>query len=171
TALREETLRNVDFHKPEEVLFSMNNTFDMDRHNQMYFTLWYGVYNASTRELSYSSGGHPPAILVGPDGKSTRLQTKGMVVGGMPGLPYEAGRVEVPKDAHLYVFSDGVYELTLAEPQGEKTMLDLEDLEIEMVRLRGEDEQHLPQILAFAQKMQGNDKFEDDFSIFEVKFR
>ena len=29
----------------------------------MFFTIWYGVYNTSSEELNYSSGGHPAALL------------------------------------------------------------------------------------------------------------
>ena len=43
--LRSHALPKTDFHKPEQVLFALNNTFPAERHNDMFFTIWYGVYS------------------------------------------------------------------------------------------------------------------------------
>lgn len=61
--LRSHALPKTDFHKPEQVLFALNKTFPGERHNDMFFTIWYGVYSISSRQLIYASGGHPPALL------------------------------------------------------------------------------------------------------------
>ena len=45
--LRSHALPKTDFHKPEQVLFALNNTFPGERHNDMFFTIWYGVYSRS----------------------------------------------------------------------------------------------------------------------------
>ena len=47
--LRNQTLPNTDFRSPASVLAGMNEAFQMDRHNNMYFTMWYGVFNRTTR--------------------------------------------------------------------------------------------------------------------------
>ena len=54
-ALRSRTLSGVDFGEPDQVLCALNSAFDMDSQNGMFFTLWYGVYDKSSRELSYAS--------------------------------------------------------------------------------------------------------------------
>lgn len=43
--LRNQTLAATDFLAPSEVLSGLNKVFQMDRHNDMYFTIWYGVYD------------------------------------------------------------------------------------------------------------------------------
>ena len=58
--LRSQTLPGVDFKKPEQILEALNIAFPGEENNDMFFTMWYGVYKKSTRELSYASGGHPP---------------------------------------------------------------------------------------------------------------
>jgi sigma-B regulation protein RsbU (phosphoserine phosphatase) len=63
--LRSGSLPGVDLRKPGEVLEALNEAFPMERQNNLYFTLWYGVYHAPSRTLSYASGGHPPALLAG----------------------------------------------------------------------------------------------------------
>ncbi len=47
---------------PEAVLAELNRRFQMDQQSDHYFTLWYGVYKASTRTLRYVSAGAPPAL-------------------------------------------------------------------------------------------------------------
>jgi len=44
--LRSGSLKEVDFLDPAQVLAGLNDTFQMERHNNMYFTIWYGVYHA-----------------------------------------------------------------------------------------------------------------------------
>ncbi len=63
-AIRSQTLPNTDFRIPERVLAALNEAFQMEKHNNLYFTIWYGVYDCRTRELHFASGGHPPAFLI-----------------------------------------------------------------------------------------------------------
>ena len=37
---------SVDLRDPAAVLESLNEAFPMDAHDDMYFTIWYGVYSA-----------------------------------------------------------------------------------------------------------------------------
>ncbi|MGK7917768.1 MAG: response regulator, partial [Prochloraceae cyanobacterium] len=59
--LRSRGLTKVNYYRPSEVLQGLNHTFQMTERNDKYFTIWYGVYNSKTRQLVYSSAGHPPA--------------------------------------------------------------------------------------------------------------
>ena len=43
--LRNQSLASTDFRSPTEVLAGLNKAFQMDRHNDMYFTMWYGVFD------------------------------------------------------------------------------------------------------------------------------
>ena len=114
--LRSQSLPNVNFYRPETVLKGLNETFQMTQQNEKYFTIWYGVYNRVTRELSYASAGHPPAMLVSPataTGPATisPLRTPGMPIGMMPDATYQWGRCGVAEGGRLYIFSDGIYEI------------------------------------------------------------
>ncbi len=84
--LRSKNLQNVDFRKPDQVLAGLNAVFPMDNHQGMYFTIWYGVYNGSSRLLTYASGGHPPALLIqdtaGNASEIMELRTPNMIIGG-----------------------------------------------------------------------------------------
>jgi serine phosphatase RsbU (regulator of sigma subunit) len=63
-ALRSQSLPDINFNNPEQVLASLNVAFPSEENNDMFFTIWYGVYNKSTRELTYASVGHPPALFL-----------------------------------------------------------------------------------------------------------
>ena len=54
------TLPDTDFTQPSNVLASLNQAFQMERQNYMFFTMWYGVYDRRNSTLTYSGAGHPP---------------------------------------------------------------------------------------------------------------
>ena len=51
--LRQLALPGTDFGKPSDVLNRLNAMFQMENHNGMFFTIWYGVYNRLERSLVY----------------------------------------------------------------------------------------------------------------------
>jgi hypothetical protein len=112
--LRHRNLPGVDFARPAEVLAALNAAFQMDEHNGMYFTLWYGVYDAAARRLEYASAGHPPALIIA-GGEAQSLQTRGLPIGAFPQAVYRSAGVAVPPGARLHVFSDGVFEIVTGD--------------------------------------------------------
>jgi sigma-B regulation protein RsbU (phosphoserine phosphatase) len=109
--IRAESLPGVNFSDPAEVLGGLNNAFPMDKHGEMFFTAWCGIYDPATRRMRFAAGGHPPAIMVTPDGSTTVLSAKGPVIGAMPGMQFKPGESEIPAGARVFVFSDGAYEI------------------------------------------------------------
>ena len=110
--LRTGGLVGVNMLSPAEVLTGMNVAYEMSERNDMYFTLWYGVFELSTRTLTYASGGHPPALLIGPSGVQ-RLSTPQLMIGGMPDIEFTDESIVVEPGSHLFTYSDGIYELEL----------------------------------------------------------
>jgi sigma-B regulation protein RsbU (phosphoserine phosphatase) len=99
---------------PTRVLQALNAAFPMARHDGMYFTVWYGVYDRRTRELRWSGGGHPPAFLV-QDGALATLHSTTYMVGISDEYDAPTERTTIAPGARLYLFSDGVFELHTAE--------------------------------------------------------
>jgi phosphoserine phosphatase RsbU/P len=123
--LRSASLRDVNLRKPGEVLSALNRTYRMQAANELFFTLWYGVYEPATRTLAYACGGHPPALLISRDGSTVQLlKTKGVAVGLVELVRYESERIYVPRESRLYLLSDGAFELE--KPDG--TLLDFAEL-------------------------------------------
>jgi sigma-B regulation protein RsbU (phosphoserine phosphatase) len=137
----------------------------MEKQNNLYFTIWYGVHNRRTRRLRYASGGHPPALLYDADGRPVSLMTQNVFIGGFPGVAYEEAVIEdVSTPARLYIFSDGAYEVD--RPTGE--MWTLEDLSSYLADKGGAGGQEIEDLYAFLQEMHGKAILEDDFSMLKV---
>jgi pSer/pThr/pTyr-binding forkhead associated (FHA) protein len=122
SVLRQRALPHVDFKNPAEVLASLNDRFPMDGHSGMFLTMWYGVYSVRDRTLTYGSAGHHPAYLVPLErnqGSHTRaaepIGGPAMILGAMPGYPYEMHQITLPAGSALYLFSDGVFEIVTSE--------------------------------------------------------
>jgi len=155
----------TDYHRPEDVLGSLNRAYQMDDHDGMYFTIWYGVYHHPTRRLRHASAGHPPAILVkGPRetrGEAVRLSSPGMLLGVLPSTRYESEECTLDAPARLFLFSDGVYEVH----RPDDTMMEFSELESVLTAPVSADRSELDEVLHFAQHTRGGPLLEDDFSI------
>jgi len=169
--LRSQTLPNTDFKDCKQVLESLNTAFPGEDNNDMFFTIWYGVYKKSTRELTYASGGHPPALLFGgnADGNSEAklLRTPCYVIGGTADTTYKKQECEIGKDNKLYIFSDGVYEVE----KSDGSMWRFKEFADFMIKkCKTNDQSTLDHLYRYANKLNQADEFEDDFTIVEVSF-
>jgi phosphoserine phosphatase RsbU/P len=168
--LRSQSLPQRDFKNPADVLAGLNQAFPMSSNNKMYFTMWYGVYNKNTRELVYGSGGHPPAILVtgkSPvDSRVMQLSTPCLVVGAISQAMFKNGTCTVDSFGELFVYSDGVYEIT--KPDG--NLLDRDEFVTALVE-RDKNSPAVDYIYNYMRNLQNSDDFVDDFSILRVEFR
>jgi sigma-B regulation protein RsbU (phosphoserine phosphatase) len=157
--LRSQSLA-TDFKDPGAVLAALNEAFQMDNHNEMYFTIWYGVFSKSKRQLTYASGGHPPAVLTA-SGPPQQLRTPGLVIGSLPGVRFSTAQSAVPPGSRLFIFSDGAYEITKAD----NSMLALDDFVQELGRAP-----NLEAVISFTKQVNPKPTFDDDFSIVQIDF-
>jgi sigma-B regulation protein RsbU (phosphoserine phosphatase) len=89
--------------------------FQMEDHAEMYFTMWYGVFDTATRRLDFASAGHHPGYLLSADRQEiVPLATRNGLIGAVPGTTYRADSVIVPSGSSIYLFSDGVFEIVTA---------------------------------------------------------
>lgn len=169
--LRSETLPQADFHDPSSVLAALNLAFQMEKHNNMFFSIWYGVYSRDKREILYASGGHPPAILItgasAKEAKTLMLKTPGVVIGALPEASFQNASCQIQAYNRLYVFSDGVYEITeIAGP-----MFSLHEFIELLEKMPLKEDFELDYIVGFVQELQGKNVFADDFSLLQIIFR
>lgn len=113
--LRQRALPNTDFLDPAQVLASLNAMFQMEDHGGLFFTAWYGAYSLRDRRLTYASAGHHPGYLCSPGLPPRPLRTRGLMIGAAPQARFANESVEVPQDSTLYLFSDGVFEITAGD--------------------------------------------------------
>ncbi|MFK7917078.1 MAG: PP2C family protein-serine/threonine phosphatase [Ilumatobacter sp.] len=74
-----------------------------------YGTAWVGVFDPVARTLEYSCAGHPPPLLVA-DRNVHRLDGANTALIGIPQGPRRSEVVNVPIDASLVLYSDGLIE-------------------------------------------------------------
>jgi sigma-B regulation protein RsbU (phosphoserine phosphatase) len=97
----------------------------LDRHllqtteSEHYVTLFLAELDPGAHRLDYVNAGHPPALLVLPDGRITPLPSTGVPVGliamELPGTKFEQRSVEFPPGSSLVVYSDGISEAERAD--------------------------------------------------------
>jgi PAS domain S-box-containing protein len=168
--LRQRALKDGDPLDPVSVLAALNRSFQMDEHGDKVFSLWYGVFDRVSGEIRFATAGHPPALLISPgrEGKpeGTWLKGKGLWIGATTTETFEGGSAIVAQDAELFVFSDGLYELST--PEGPMIGLDgFGQLLVDLYNSGGAD---LERVLAEVSRRHGSDQFEDDASILKVRF-
>jgi sigma-B regulation protein RsbU (phosphoserine phosphatase) len=108
------SLERAQVLDPTRTLQALNAAFPMARHDGMYFTIWYGIYNKRTRELSWSGGGHPPSFLLR-GGTLRRLESTTYMIGIVEDYDAPTERITIEPGDRLYLFSDGVFELHLKD--------------------------------------------------------
>jgi len=78
--------------------------------DQLVATLFYGLLEPSTGRLTFSSAGHPPALLVTGAGATTTLTAGRGVPLGITGAPrHDAATMLAPGDT-LLLYTDGIFE-------------------------------------------------------------
>lgn len=168
--LRSHALPDTDFRDPQQVLFALNNTFPGEQHNDMFFTIWYGVYNLSSRQMAYASGGHPPALLFYGSSneqlKVNQLRTPNFVIGGRRDAVYQGKTQLINRPSRLYVFSDGVFDITKIDGSiwGFNKFLEF------MTKTFNAEHSVLEGILDYARGISQKEEFDDDFTILEIFF-
>jgi sigma-B regulation protein RsbU (phosphoserine phosphatase) len=143
----------------------------MEEHDDMYFTIWYGVYNPSDRLLRYASAGQPPALLVPPaaNGASPvpfELRGRGPVLGAVPGTVYREETCAVPENSHLFLMSDGTYEV--ARPDG--TLWSYRELRDLLAAAAAQGRNAMDELLRHVRSLRGGGPPEDDFSLLRLRF-
>lgn len=158
--LRTQTLPAADFLDPASVLGALNKTFPMDGNNGLYFTIWYGVLQISTGSLRFSAAGHPPAVLVRPDREIETLGAPGLPIGCYENAVFETREAAFVKGSHLYVFSDGIYEVRLPDD----SMGTYDDF-IQHLK----DAPSVADIIDKIREVQAGPLFDDDVSVLKIE--
>jgi sigma-B regulation protein RsbU (phosphoserine phosphatase) len=168
--LRQRALKDGDPLDPVSVLAALNRSFQMDEHGDKVFSIWYGVFDRVSGIIRFATAGHPPALLISPragaNPEVSWLRGKGLWIGATATETFEGGSAIVAQDAELFVFSDGLYELTT--PEG--PMIGLDGFGQLLVDLHNTGAADLERVLIEVSRIHGSDQFEDDASILKVRF-
>jgi sigma-B regulation protein RsbU (phosphoserine phosphatase) len=128
---------------------------------EKYVTFFFAVYDARTRNLSYTNAGHLPPILFR-DGKIERLRTGGTVVGLFPSAKYEVGEIRLEPNDLLLAYTDGITEPenTYGEEFGESRLL-----EVARRMLSAPSEALVTEIYRSVDEWTGSPELQDDMTL------
>ncbi len=163
--LRSHSLSLRTLLSPDKVLSDLNRRFQMEQQDGKYLTMWFGVYELSTRTLRYASAGAPPAFAFAAEtpGVAVELSTGGRPLGMFSDSTYSSRRFAVPPGCRMLLFSDGVYEFDL-DRDGQLSLAGFKDM---VARL---PEPSLDHLLDALRDMTPSGVFDDDCSLVQVHF-
>ncbi len=164
--LRAQTLPGVDFTQPAQVMTGLNGVFQMSAQNDLYFTIFYGVFNRATRVLRFASAGHPPPLVFRDGQPPQELRCQSIFIGAMPGAIFRQDQVTLDGPAQVLVFSDGAYELRL----GDGSMGNYEQFKDRVGDLAAGGGPELAAILDQARGLRGHAVLDDDLSLLRLDF-
>jgi sigma-B regulation protein RsbU (phosphoserine phosphatase) len=142
---------------PSEVLSASNNYLNIDNDSSMFVTVFYGVLNIQTQELTYSNAGHNPPYLISDSNVKILETTKNMALGIMTDLPYSNRSISFKPGDKLFMFTDGVSECmnesneefdekrivqVLSDNSKEEVVALVKKMKQELVHFQGNAEQH-----------------------------
>ena len=100
------------------VLSAVNSQVHASSLADQYATLFYGVFDGTTRTLRYANAGHNPPMVIRKDGTTIRLDTGGVPLGIFPSWDYTEGVVHLCPGDRVIAWTDGVTEAV--NPAGEE---------------------------------------------------
>lgn len=166
------SLPDTDFREPAQVLSKLNDVFPMEKQDNKYFTIWYGVFNKKDRTLAHCNAGHPDALLfTGADAATAtlhQLASSGPVIGMLPSemLTFQTQRVSLGPHARLLFYSDGVFEIE--QPDGK--MWQMPQFIDYVTSIAPVHESLIEPLVSKARELRGaTPLFADDFSLVEAR--
>jgi sigma-B regulation protein RsbU (phosphoserine phosphatase) len=109
TLLVENTETGPVLVSPARVAERLNRQFPMERTRQ-YFTLVYGILDASSGAFRYVIAGHPAPVLLRPNAAPTQLGGGGLPIGMIDDARFEDETAILQPGDRLYFYTDGVTE-------------------------------------------------------------
>lgn len=161
---------NTDFRNPGNVLESINEKRLRNENSNMSASLWYGVYNRTHHTLTYSSAGHPPAVLFNgaAPGESFKieLQSTGEKIGVAAGTRYQNRQVKLESFNRLFLFSNGVYSV---KPGGHPAWTLGRWLDV-LAEYGNKSSVQLDRLARKVRELTGTDHPDDDFVLLKFEF-
>lgn len=109
TAMR--TLADIDL-APDELLTHLDDLVAHFSANEdagvVGATCLYGVYDPVTRRCVLARAGHPPPVVVTPDGTASVLELPAAAPLGLGGQPFESVEIELPEGSLVAFYTDGL---------------------------------------------------------------
>jgi len=101
---------------PAAILARVNQELLVENEAMLFVTMFLGILDFTTGELTFSNAGHNPPVLLGKDGANWLTLPKGLFLGVMEEAVYRDMSVTLDPGDRLIVYTDGVTEAV--DPSG-----------------------------------------------------
>lgn len=101
--------------RPVEVIERLSRQFPFDPRTSQYFTIFYGVLDAATGNLRYSSAGQGGSVCLPRESGPRILEPTGVPVGLLPEPKHEECELRMKPGDRLYLCTDGIVETENAD--------------------------------------------------------
>jgi len=153
-------------HSPADTASRLNTLYPMAGNGNHYFTLIYGILDATAHTFRFVTAGHPGPVVVPRDGGGRHVLVPSLPLGIVPHVPYADSVVELAPGDRVYLLSDGLYE----ERRDDGTQFGLERLtEALTAHRRLPLDRSLDAVLEDLATWRGDDRFTDDVSVLGVE--
>lgn len=136
-----------------------------------FLTVFYGIINVDTLELTFTNAGHPkPLLFRSADRSIMELYEGGPLVGAFNGMEYDEETVQLASGDSLLVFTDGVTESSRIDEVNSQNVYYGEERLAEVFRnSQGlQDDQAIALIMNDLETFRGSTAFDDDISLLMV---
>lgn len=96
--------------RPSTLMERVNYLFFESTRPEHYATLFFGIYEASTRSIRYVNCGHPAPVLLRASGEFELLEPSATVLGAFKERGFEERSVTMMPGDRVVLFSDGFWE-------------------------------------------------------------
>lgn len=164
TLIRATGVRGVS---PAECISYSNELLAQESANSMFVTAFYGIYNLTTGQVTYTNAGHNPPYLMKADGTILQLPfSSDLVVGAIDDFKYSEETLQLEHGDTLLLYTDGVTEAINAgdEEFGEQR------LQAVLAQLTGNSSQDIiERIKACVSDFAGEAEQSDDITLLAIK--
>ena len=98
---------------PSEVLERVNNLICQNNKNDMFVTVWFGIFDIPGGMITCANAGHEYPIFKRAGGQFEIIKDRhGFVIGSMPNMKYKEYTLQFHNGDTLFVYTDGLPEAT-----------------------------------------------------------
>lgn len=102
-----------DCREPEKVVESANQTLSRQNSQDMFVSLFFGIYDIRDGSLSFCLAGHPPPIIIRAADRTCHLcktDSPDLVTGLMEDISYQSHSARLEPGDTLFLYTDGISE-------------------------------------------------------------
>ena len=94
-----------------ECMSTVNNILCDESVGSMFVTVFYGIYDLQTGQITFTNAGHNPPYILKADGQVEVVKSPcNLVLGAVPDMPFSCDTMKLEPGDTLYMFTDGVTE-------------------------------------------------------------